>query len=204
MPLSLHQLGHLPIKLFSLVLVFFTVLPWKVKHQNCFFVQHLGEVLMPVSFSLPLSCFSVSWLYQVEHWLSFIGSSTWQQLVFSCHGSLSWPITYDYEWPWKSKVILLTDCLGTISGHVSLSTHPHASSLFFLFDNDHFFWSFVSLFPFPLLSLVYASCVAVTMCVIVLLTNGFTVFTKGNWDPSTFVAAYLWVKGFSQPRGEIV
>lgn len=38
---------------------------------------------------------------------------------------------------------------------------------------------------------VYASCVALVMCVIILLTNGFTVFTKGNWDPSTFVAAYL-------------
>jgi amino acid transporter len=37
----------------------------------------------------------------------------------------------------------------------------------------------------------YSSCVALVFCVIILLTNGFTVFTKGNWNSSTFVAAYL-------------
>lgn len=29
------------------------------------------------------------------------------------------------------------------------------------------------------------------MCSIILLTNGFVVFTKGNWSPSGFVSAYL-------------
>ena len=29
------------------------------------------------------------------------------------------------------------------------------------------------------------------MCVIILLTNGFTVFTAGNWDTATFISAYL-------------
>lgn len=31
----------------------------------------------------------------------------------------------------------------------------------------------------------------------ILLTNGFTVFTKGNWSASTFVSSYLYVKATS-------
>ncbi|OJJ30387.1 hypothetical protein ASPWEDRAFT_45961 [Aspergillus wentii DTO 134E9] len=38
---------------------------------------------------------------------------------------------------------------------------------------------------------VYLSWFALVMCVIFLLTGGFTVFTKGNWDSATFVSAYL-------------
>jgi amino acid transporter len=30
-------------------------------------------------------------------------------------------------------------------------------------------------------------------CVIILLTGGFVVFTKGNWDPASFVSSYLYV-----------
>ncbi|KAK3307351.1 amino acid permease-domain-containing protein [Chaetomium strumarium] len=37
----------------------------------------------------------------------------------------------------------------------------------------------------------YSSPAALCMCIIILLTSGFSVFTKGNWDPSTFVSAYL-------------
>ena len=29
------------------------------------------------------------------------------------------------------------------------------------------------------------------MCVLILLTGGFTVFTKGNWSTSGFVSSYL-------------
>jgi yeast amino acid transporter len=29
------------------------------------------------------------------------------------------------------------------------------------------------------------------MCITILLTSGFTVFTEGNWDGATFVSAYL-------------
>ena len=29
------------------------------------------------------------------------------------------------------------------------------------------------------------------MCVIIMITNGFVVFTPGNWDPATFVSSYL-------------
>lgn len=29
------------------------------------------------------------------------------------------------------------------------------------------------------------------MCLIILLTGGFSVFTKGNWDPVGFVSSYL-------------
>lgn len=32
---------------------------------------------------------------------------------------------------------------------------------------------------------------ALVFNVIVLLTNGFAVFTKGNWDAASFVSAYL-------------
>ncbi|OAA59184.1 amino acid permease [Niveomyces insectorum RCEF 264] len=38
---------------------------------------------------------------------------------------------------------------------------------------------------------LYASYVAFVFNVIVLLTNGFAVFTKGNWDAASFVSAYL-------------
>jgi amino acid transporter len=29
------------------------------------------------------------------------------------------------------------------------------------------------------------------MCILILLTGGFTVFTTGNWDPAQFVSSYL-------------
>ncbi|GJN73393.1 hypothetical protein PLICBS_007471 [Purpureocillium lilacinum] len=38
---------------------------------------------------------------------------------------------------------------------------------------------------------LYTSYFAIVMCVLILLTSGFKVFTKGNWDPSSFVSAYL-------------
>ena len=38
---------------------------------------------------------------------------------------------------------------------------------------------------------MYSSYIALVFNIIVLLTNGFTVFTKGNWDPASFVSAYL-------------
>lgn len=38
---------------------------------------------------------------------------------------------------------------------------------------------------------VVSSWIGLVMCVLILLTGGFTVFTKGNWDPATFVSAYL-------------
>lgn len=31
------------------------------------------------------------------------------------------------------------------------------------------------------------------MCIIILLTGGFAIFTKGNWNASNFVSAYLYV-----------
>ncbi|KAK4687350.1 hypothetical protein P7C73_g2767, partial [Tremellales sp. Uapishka_1] len=37
----------------------------------------------------------------------------------------------------------------------------------------------------------YASVVALAFCIILLLTNGYTVFTKGGWDTATFITAYL-------------
>ena len=41
--------------------------------------------------------------------------------------------------------------------------------------------------------IVYSSAAALFMCSIILLTNGFYVFTKGNWSPSGFVSSYLYV-----------
>lgn len=38
---------------------------------------------------------------------------------------------------------------------------------------------------------LYSSYVGIVFFSIVLLTNGFTVFTTGNWDPASFVSAYL-------------
>ncbi|KAM3560346.1 hypothetical protein ARSEF4850_003693 [Beauveria asiatica] len=38
---------------------------------------------------------------------------------------------------------------------------------------------------------LYASCWALAMCIIILLTAGFSVFTKGNWSPESFVSSYL-------------
>jgi yeast amino acid transporter len=29
------------------------------------------------------------------------------------------------------------------------------------------------------------------MCIIIILTSGFAVFTKGNWSTSDFVSSYL-------------
>jgi len=37
----------------------------------------------------------------------------------------------------------------------------------------------------------YSSPTALVMCQIILWTGGFSVFTKGGWDPATFVSAYL-------------
>ncbi|KAJ4361873.1 hypothetical protein N0V83_010814 [Neocucurbitaria cava] len=37
----------------------------------------------------------------------------------------------------------------------------------------------------------YASPVALFMCIAILLTGGFATFTKGNWDPASFVSSYL-------------
>lgn len=37
----------------------------------------------------------------------------------------------------------------------------------------------------------YTSWFALVSCIIILLTGGFTVFTKGNWDPASFVSSYL-------------
>lgn len=38
---------------------------------------------------------------------------------------------------------------------------------------------------------MYTSSAALFMCIIILLTNGFYVFTEGNWSASGFVSAYL-------------
>ncbi|KAH8427167.1 uncharacterized protein LDX57_004882 [Aspergillus melleus] len=38
---------------------------------------------------------------------------------------------------------------------------------------------------------LYTSWFALAMCLIFLLTGGFVVFTRGNWDPSWFVSSYL-------------
>ncbi|KAG6014627.1 hypothetical protein E4U41_004797 [Claviceps citrina] len=38
---------------------------------------------------------------------------------------------------------------------------------------------------------LYSSYFGLFMCVIILLTSGFTVFTDGNWSTGTFVSAYL-------------
>ncbi|QPG98406.1 hypothetical protein C2857_007577 [Epichloe festucae Fl1] len=38
---------------------------------------------------------------------------------------------------------------------------------------------------------LYSSYFALVMCAIIILTSGFTVFTRGNWSSSTFVSAYL-------------
>ncbi|KAI1657468.1 dicarboxylic amino acid permease [Daldinia decipiens] len=37
----------------------------------------------------------------------------------------------------------------------------------------------------------YTSILALVMCIIILLTGGFEVFTAGNWDASGFISAYL-------------
>lgn len=37
----------------------------------------------------------------------------------------------------------------------------------------------------------YSSWFVLVSCVVILLTGGFTVFTSGNWDPSSFVSSYL-------------
>lgn len=37
----------------------------------------------------------------------------------------------------------------------------------------------------------YTSWFALISCTVILLTGGFTVFTKGNWDPASFVSSYL-------------
>lgn len=39
--------------------------------------------------------------------------------------------------------------------------------------------------------IVYSSYFAICMTITILLTSGFTVFTKGNWDASAFVSSYL-------------
>ncbi|PSR78784.1 amino acid permease/ SLC12A domain-containing protein [Coniella lustricola] len=42
-----------------------------------------------------------------------------------------------------------------------------------------------------ILSTVHSSYVALVLCITILLTSGFSVFTKGNWDSETFVSSYL-------------
>ncbi|KAJ5709537.1 hypothetical protein N7493_009828 [Penicillium malachiteum] len=37
----------------------------------------------------------------------------------------------------------------------------------------------------------YSSWFALISCVVILFTGGFAVFTKGSWDPATFVSSYL-------------
>lgn len=37
----------------------------------------------------------------------------------------------------------------------------------------------------------YTSPVALFMCITILFTGGFSTFTKGNWDPASFVSSYL-------------
>lgn len=37
---------------------------------------------------------------------------------------------------------------------------------------------------------MYSSYAGLAMCVIILLTGGYAVFTKGNWSASSFVSAY--------------
>ncbi|KAI1381186.1 proline-specific permease [Hypoxylon crocopeplum] len=38
---------------------------------------------------------------------------------------------------------------------------------------------------------IYSSSISLFMCILILFTSGFRVFTKGNWDPSGFVSSYL-------------
>ncbi|KAF9877857.1 amino acid permease [Colletotrichum karsti] len=38
---------------------------------------------------------------------------------------------------------------------------------------------------------VYSSSIALFLCIVILFTSGFEVFTKGNWSASGFVSAYL-------------
>ncbi|RSL93906.1 hypothetical protein CEP52_012961 [Fusarium oligoseptatum] len=38
---------------------------------------------------------------------------------------------------------------------------------------------------------LYSSIVGLCMCLIILFTGGFSVFTRGNWDPVGFVSSYL-------------
>jgi amino acid transporter len=38
---------------------------------------------------------------------------------------------------------------------------------------------------------IYSSRVSLIMCIIILFTSGFSVFTEGNWDTSEFVSSYL-------------
>ncbi len=38
---------------------------------------------------------------------------------------------------------------------------------------------------------VYTSSAALFMCILILLTGGYRVFTTGNWDPAAFVSSYL-------------
>ena len=40
---------------------------------------------------------------------------------------------------------------------------------------------------------VYSSYAALAMCILILLTGGFEVFTKGNWNPASFISSYLYV-----------
>jgi len=54
-----------------------------------------------------------------------------------------------------------------------------------LFESRRLTTSFESSSP------VYTSHAALFMCIMILLTSGFSVFTAGNWDPATFVSSYL-------------
>jgi amino acid permease len=41
--------------------------------------------------------------------------------------------------------------------------------------------------------IAYSSAVALAACLLILLTNGFAVFTRGGWSASSFVSSYLYV-----------
>ena len=47
----------------------------------------------------------------------------------------------------------------------------------------------------------YTSPAALAMCLIILFTGGFSVFTKGNWSAASFVSSYLYVY---QPKAPVV
>ena len=49
----------------------------------------------------------------------------------------------------------------------------------------------LSALPWHNKATTYSTPIALGLCIIILLTNGFAVFTKGGWSPSFFVSSYL-------------
>ncbi|KAK6430535.1 hypothetical protein LTR95_013313 [Oleoguttula sp. CCFEE 5521] len=49
----------------------------------------------------------------------------------------------------------------------------------------------VSLLPWHSKWTEWSTPAALVMCIIILFTSGFSVFTTGNWSASTFVSSYL-------------